>query len=98
MTETFADRHGIYGVIAQFETPEQVLEAANRAYAAGYRKMDAYTPMPIDGLAEAVGIRRNWVAPIVLFFGLCGGCRRLWVVVVDFGDRLSAQCGGPSLQ
>ena len=73
MTETFADRHGTYGVMAQFEDPEQLLEAANRAYAAGYRNMDAYSPMPIDGLAEAVGFRRNWVPAIVLFFGLCGG-------------------------
>ena len=59
--------------MAQFEDPEQLLEAANRAYAAGYRNMDAYSPMPIDGLAEAVGFRRNWVPLIVLFFGLCGG-------------------------
>ncbi len=98
MTETFADRHGVYGVMAQFETPEQVLEAANRAYSAGYRNMDAYTPMPIDGLAEAVGFRRNWVAPIVLFFGLCGaagGFGLLWWII---GDRLSAQCGGTALQ
>ena len=38
MSETYADRYGIYGVMAQFETPEQVLDAANRAYAAGYRE------------------------------------------------------------
>jgi hypothetical protein len=71
--------------MAQFETPEHLLAAANRAYAAGYRNMDAYTPMPIDGLAEAVGFRRNWVAPIVLFFGLCGaigGFSLLWWISV----------------
>ena len=55
MTETFADRHGVYGVMAQFEEPEQLLEAANRAYAAGYRNMDAYTPMPIEGFCPARG-------------------------------------------
>ena len=85
MTETFADRHGTYGVMAQFETPEHLLAAANRAYAAGYRNMDAYSPMPIDGLAEAVGFRRNWVAPIVLFMGLCGcigGFSLLWWISV----------------
>ena len=62
-----------------------MLEAANRAYAAGYRNMDAYTPMPIEGLAEAVGFRRNWVSPIVLFGGLCGcvgGFRLLWWISV----------------
>jgi hypothetical protein len=71
--------------MAQFETPEHLLAAANRAYAAGYRNMDAYSPMPIDGLAEAVGFRRNWVAPIVLFMGLCGaagGFSLLWWISV----------------
>jgi hypothetical protein len=72
MSETFWDRHGVYGMMAEFEDPEQLLEAANRAYSAGYRNMDAYTPMPIDGLAEAVGFRRNWVSTIVLVGGLCG--------------------------
>lgn len=85
MSETFWDRHGLYGIMAQFRDPEEVLDAANRAYAAGYRNMDAYTPMPIEGLAEAVGFRRNWVAPIVLLFGLCGcvgGFMLLWWITV----------------
>src|SRR5579872_4918330 len=85
MTETFWDRHGLYGIMAQFREPEEVLEAANRAYAAGYRNMDAYSPMPIEGLAEAVGFRRNWVSPIVLLFGMCGcvgGFMLLWWITV----------------
>lgn len=85
MSETFWDRHGVYGLMAQFEEPEALLEAANRAYAAGYRNMDAYTPLPIDGLAEAVGFRRNWVSPIVLLFGMCGaagGFGLLWWISV----------------
>src|SRR5271166_2306161 len=72
MSETFWDRHGLHGVMARFETPEQLLRAANETYQAGYRKMDAYSPMPIEGLAEAVGFRRNWVSPIVLCAGLTG--------------------------
>jgi len=85
MHETFADRHGTYGIMAQFETPEELLEAANREYAAGYRNMDAYSPMPIEGLAEAVGFRRNWVSPIVLvcgLFGAIGGFSLLWWISV----------------
>jgi len=81
MSETFWDRHGVYGMMAEFEEPEQLLKAAHTAYAAGYRNMDAYTPMPIDGLAEAVGFRRNWVSLIVLIGGLCGcagGFTLLW--------------------
>lgn len=85
MAETFWDRHGTYGLMAQFREPEEVIEAANRAYAAGYRNMDAYSPMPIEGLAEAVGFRRNWVSPIVLFCGMCGaagGFGLLWWITV----------------
>src|SRR5262249_2271302 len=72
MSETFWDRHGIYGVMAMFETPEQLLHAAEHAKAAGYRNMDAYTPMPVEGLAEAVNFGRNWVSPLVLMGGLTG--------------------------
>lgn len=45
----------IYGVMAEFEDEEALLEAARRAYGAGYREMDAFTPFPVDGLAEVLG-------------------------------------------
>jgi hypothetical protein len=64
----------IYGLMAEFETPEQVLQAALRTHAAGYQKIDAYTPIPVEGLAEAVGF--DWTSlPIVVFIGgFLGGC------------------------
>jgi hypothetical protein len=85
MNETFWDRHGVYGMMAEFDDPDTLLDAANRAYAAGYRQMDAYSPMPIEGLAEAVGFGRNWVSPIVLVGGLTGcigGFGLLWWISV----------------
>ena len=85
MTETFWDRHGLHGLMAQFETPEQVVTAAQRAYDAGYRKMDAYSPMPVEGLAEAIGFKRNYVSLVVLIGGLCGcvgGFGLLWWIAV----------------
>lgn len=62
-----------YGMIAEFLSPEAVVRAAERAYEFGYRHMDAYSPMPIEGLAEAIGFRRNRMAPVVFFGGLFGG-------------------------
>jgi hypothetical protein len=62
----------IYGLMADFDEPDQVLAAAQRAYEEGYRKMDAYTPFPIEGLAEAIGFRQNRVALIVLIGGIIG--------------------------
>ena len=46
----------LYGLIAQFETPEALLEAARQAHQAGYREMDAYSPYQVEGLAEALGV------------------------------------------
>ena len=95
MSETFWDRHGLYGLMAEFEEPEQLLTAANRAYAAGYRNMDAYSPMPIDGLAEAVGFRRNWVSLIVLLGGLFGGIGGLglllWVTIIAYPHNVGGR-------
>jgi hypothetical protein len=54
-------------------TPEALLDATRRAYEAGYRRMDAYSPFPIDGLAESMEFRKTAVAPIVLTFGILGG-------------------------
>ncbi|MGA3292343.1 MAG: DUF3341 domain-containing protein [Candidatus Acidiferrales bacterium] len=67
-------RQRIYGLMAEFETPEQVLEAAHRTHGEGYRRIDAFTPIPVEGLAEAVGF--DWTAlPILVFLGgLAGGC------------------------
>lgn len=58
--------------MAEFATPEELVTAAERAYAAGYRKMDAYSPMPVEGLSEAIGFTRNFVSPAVLTGGLLG--------------------------
>ncbi len=66
-------RPPIYGLMAEFEEPEQLLAAARKAYAEGYRKMDAYSPFPIEGLAEAIGFHKNTVAPIVLIGAIVGG-------------------------
>jgi hypothetical protein len=63
----------IHGVMGEFETPEQVLAAAEAARAAGYRHIEAYTPLPIEGLAEAIGFRRPWVNWITLAGGIGGG-------------------------
>lgn len=62
----------IYGLMAEFDAPEKLLAAARRAYQQGYRRMDAYTPFPIEGLAEAIGFHRNQLPLLVLLGGLFG--------------------------
>ena len=62
----------IYGLLAQYTDPESLVRAAQSAYEAGYRKMDAYSPMPVEGLAEAIGFTHNRMPLIVLVGGLLG--------------------------
>jgi hypothetical protein len=63
----------LHALLAEFEDPLQLLEAARRAREAGYRRMDAYTPMPVRGLAEVLGMHRSAVPAIVLAGGVLGG-------------------------
>jgi hypothetical protein len=68
-----------YGVIAMFLQPELVVAAAKAAYARGYRRVEAYSPMPVDGLSEALGFRRNALPLVVFIAGLCGGVGGLFL-------------------
>ncbi|MDB5351496.1 MAG: hypothetical protein JWN86_2743 [Planctomycetota bacterium] len=64
-----------YGLLAEFTTAEALLAAASQSREAGYRRMDSYSPFPVEGLAEAMGLTRNRI-PVVVFLGalLGGGC------------------------
>ena len=59
--------------MAEFASPEDLLLAAHAAQAAGYRRMDAFTPLPVEGLAEAVGFHHTLLPVIVLIGGIMGG-------------------------
>jgi len=78
----------MYGLIAEFENSESVLAAARRAYDEGYRRMDAYTPLPIEGLAEALGKDHTRMPLIVLLGGLTGCLGgfflQYWIAVLDY--------------
>lgn len=67
-------KHPLYGLLAEFEHTEELLEAARRAHDAGYRRLDAFTPFPVEGLAEAVGFHDTRVPLIVFIGGLIGCC------------------------
>jgi hypothetical protein len=81
-------RLAIYGLLAEFTGPDELTDAATRAYQQGYRCMDAYSPLPIEGLAEALGFRHTQVPFIVLIAGLvgCGGgfALQYWISAVSY--------------
>jgi hypothetical protein len=63
---------GIYGLMAEFDNPSALVAAAEKARLAGYRQMDAYSPIPIEELSEALGLRRTRL-PILVFLGGMAG-------------------------
>jgi hypothetical protein len=69
---TPAQRPPIYGILAEFENPQDLVGAARRARAEGYTKLDAYTPFPVEGLADALELGSTRVPLIVLIGGLIG--------------------------
>ena len=70
-------RPPIYGLLAEFSDATALVDAAGRTRAAGYRKIDAYSPYPVEGLAEALGFRRTRIPFVVLIGGIIGGLDRL---------------------
>jgi Protein of unknown function (DUF3341) len=62
----------IYGLLAEFEKPAELLAATRAARTAGYQKMDAYSPYPIEGLAEALGFHRTRLPLMILVGGIIG--------------------------
>ena len=64
---------GPYGLIAEFDDPEDVVEATRHAYERGYRMMEAYTPFPVHGLPEALGFEHTKIPAVVLIGGIVGG-------------------------
>lgn len=78
----------IYGLMAEFEDPTALVSAAHRAYEEGYRRMDAYSPFPIEELSEAIGFHHTRL-PVIVFFGGLFGCLagfglQYWVSVIDY--------------
>jgi hypothetical protein len=66
------NRPVIHGLMAEFENPNALVAAAYRAHFEGYRKMDAYSPFPIEELHEALGAHHTRLPLIVLIGGLLG--------------------------
>ena len=63
----------IYGLMAEFDNPTALVNAARATREMGYRKLDAYTPFPIEELSDALHLHKNKLPLLVLIGGIIGG-------------------------
>jgi len=63
----------LYGLMAEFDNPTELMKAARATYAAGYRNIDAFTPYPIEELADVIGFKKTRVPLVCLLGGILGG-------------------------
>jgi Protein of unknown function (DUF3341) len=78
----------IYGMLAEFDNPDELLQAVRRTRAAGYRKMDAYTPFPVEHLSEELGFHQT-ALPLLVFIGGLAGCvggfaLQYWISAINY--------------
>jgi len=81
-------RPALYGLLAEFDTSAAVVAAAARVRQDGYRRVDAFSPIPVEALSEALGFRCSRVPVIALLGGLAGGiggyALQYWTSVIDY--------------
>jgi hypothetical protein len=77
-----------HGLMAEFDSAQALLNAAHKVAGEGYTRTDAYSPIPIHGLAEALGMKERKVAPFVLAGGIVGMCTgyglQYWTSVLSY--------------
>jgi hypothetical protein len=75
-------------MMAEFDSATSLVAAAHHTHEAGYQKIDAYSPFPVEGLAEAIGFHKNNVPLVVLIGGLIGGlsgyAMQYWVSAIAY--------------
>jgi len=80
-------RPAMFGLMAEFDSADHLLEATVRTTAAGYKRVEAYSPFPIEGLAEAIGFHTR-LPLIVLIAGIIGALSgfllQYWISVIDY--------------
>ncbi len=88
-------RSHIYGVMGEFGEPEELIHAVEKIRAAGYRRVNAYSPFPVEGLSEALGLKRNMVPFICMLGGLAGGVGgfffQYWAAAITYPQNIGGR-------
>jgi hypothetical protein len=77
-----------YGIMAEFDSASDLVAAARKTHEAGYRKIDAYSPFPVEELAEAIGFHKNRVPMVTLIGAMIGGISgylmQYWIAAIAY--------------
>src|SRR5262249_15224576 len=88
MLDLFRKPKPLRGILALYDNPDSLLDAAAQTREHGFRNVDAYTPYPVHGLSEALGIRKSWIPWVTLVMGLSGAIGALffeiWTSAMDW--------------
>lgn len=78
----------LYGILGRFDDSKDLVRAAKKVHSVGYRRIDAYTPFPVHGLARAIGFRSTQLPWVVLAGGLIGAlggfAMQYWITVIEY--------------
>src|SRR6267143_2994463 len=78
----------LYGIMGEFNNPTDLVAAARRTYEAGYRRINGYSPYPIEELSEAIGFTHTSLPLIVFIGGVVGGLAgffmQYWMEVINY--------------
>lgn len=78
----------LYGLMAEFKTGDELIEATRKAAEAGYTRMDGFSPYPIGEVADHLGFPRSEIGAVMFIGGLCGATigflMQTWVSVIDY--------------
>src|SRR5437870_12672641 len=74
--------HQVYGMAAEYPSAAALYEAAKKVRDAGFKRWDVFSPFPIHGMDEAMGLGKSWLSAVVLIGGITG---LLTAVILEFG-------------
>lgn len=94
-TTNEAQQNSLYGILAEFRNPKELLDAARTVQQSGYKKYDAYTPFPIHGLEKAMNLKQSKLGWIVFFHAILGAGGALllmiWTMGYDYPMNISGK-------
>jgi hypothetical protein len=89
----------LYGLLAEFHAPEEIVKAAEGVHAAGYRKVDAYTPYPMEEVLDALHLHETHVPKLALaggLLGMAGGwALQYWTQVIAYPMNIGGRPSTP---